>query len=189
MRVAHIILALVVIRVPASAQSPAAGSPFTDPELGFRYTPPGELRDFTAVDRESVQKRAAASHTTKVLDVRLSLQSPSEDTAPDWHQIGIETYPREKLDALNDRAAIRKVSRWVAGIGTEVGEPKESKIGKFHFTVSAFELHEGQLVKHASVYTTILKRQVVSFAFSANSQDVLRKIETSINSIEPLPPQ
>ncbi len=157
-----------------------------DPELGFRYTPPGKLRDFTADDRRSVQERATALHATRVLDVRLSLASPSEDTAPEWHKIGIESYPREKLTGLSAKAAIIKVSRWVAGMGTELGEPKEKEIGGFRFMVSAFELREGPLVKHASVYTAILKGQVVSVAFSANSPDVLSEIEASINSIEPL---
>ncbi|MGP0017688.1 MAG: hypothetical protein ACLPHP_03890 [Candidatus Sulfotelmatobacter sp.] len=187
MRLADIILALVVIGSQAYAQAPTTGAPFTYPELGFRYTPPGTLNDFTAADDRYVQERAAALHTTKVLKVRLSLQSSSEDTDQNWHKIGIETYPRANLTGLSDQAAIRKVSRWVAGIGTnEVGEPKEARIGDFHFTISAFELREGHRVKHASVYTTVLKGQVVSFAFSANSPEVVSGIEKSINSIEPV---
>jgi hypothetical protein len=190
MRLADMILAFVIIGSQAYAQAPTTGVPFAYPELGFRYTPPGTLTDYTAADNRSVQERAAALHTTKVLQVRLSLQSSSEDTYQGWHKIGIETYPRENLTGLSDQATIRKVSRWVAGVGAnEVEEPKDARIGDFHFTISSFELREGQRVKHASVYTTVLKGQVVAFAFSANSPEVLSRIEKSISSIEPVAPR
>ena len=189
MRLINTILALGVLAARVVGQASMAPSPITYPEFGFRYTPPGNLRDFTAFDKESVQQRAAALRATKVLTVVLSLQAASDDNSPDWNKIGIESYPREKLAGLSDRAAIAKMSIWVAGVGTAAGVPKEANIGGFHFTVSAFELREGQLVRHANIYTTILKGQVVSFAFTANSLDVLSQIERSINSIEPLAPR
>jgi hypothetical protein len=177
-------LLLATFAAIALAQA-AAGPPLAFSECGFRYTPPSTLQDETASDREFVKQKAAALHATKVLTVALSLESVSGEDSQ-WCRIGIESYPREKLADLTDAAAILKVSRWVAGAGSEVGEPKQTKAGQFRFTVSTFELHENQLVKHAAIDTAILRKQVVSFAFSAKSLEVLSKIEASINSLEPL---
>jgi len=184
-RTATVIVSLLLL----GAQTVSDGSPFVYADLGFRYSPPRNLCDATASDERDVQQRAASLHTTKVLNVRLSLQSLTEDTSPDWERIGIETYPRNKLAGLSDHDAILKVARWVAHTGTEVGEPRQTEVGNFRFTVLAFELREGELVRHADVYTTILKEQVVSFSFSANSKGVLSRIETSMNSIEALTPR
>lgn len=76
---------------------PPARAEFSDAVLGFRYTPPANLRDFTSMDKQLVQQKAAARGTTNTLTVLLSLRSGSDDTAADWRSVGIETYPREKL--------------------------------------------------------------------------------------------
>jgi len=181
MKIIYAMFALLIV----GTQTLTDGSPLIYEDLGFRYTPPANLCDSTAYDRETVQEKAAALHTTKVLDVRLSLQSLSEDTAAGWERIGIETYPREKLSELNDRDAILKVSRWVARIAKEEAV-REVKVGDLHFTVLTFQLREGELVRLADVYTTIRRGRVISFSFSANSKSVLTRIEASIDSIDPI---
>ena len=163
------------------------GSPRIYADLGFRYTPPEGLCDSTDADRLAVQERAAALHTAKVLDVRLSIQSTTGDTGPEWKKIGIETYPRRNLAGLSDRDTSLKVARWVAHNGTETGGSKNVAVAGLTFTGLSFELREQNLVRHADVFTTIRNGQVISFSFSANSEEVLRQIEASIETIEILP--
>jgi hypothetical protein len=143
------------------------------------------MRDFTEVDKESIQQRAKAMGKTNMLNLLLSLRSGSDDTAPEWHSIGIETYPREKLAIVTDRDACEAFSRSVARGGTETVRPLDVQIGDFHLVVSTFELRERQLIKHARVYTTVRNGQLLSFAFSANSSDVLNKMADSMKTLAP----
>lgn len=177
------------IFLAAGALLLAQGPPpteFIDAALGFRYTPPANMRDFTSVDRRSAQQKAAARDTTNALTVLLSLRSASDDTAADWHSVGIETYPRQKLGPVSDSDASQTFSRWVAGNGKAIGVPSDVTIGHFHFVVSIFELREGQLVKHARIYTTVCDDRMLSLAFSANSSDVLNSIVVSMKTFEPM---
>jgi hypothetical protein len=180
---------LVCIFLATGALLAGQGPPptqFNDAGLGFRYTPPADMRDFTSVDRQSVQQKAAARGTTNTLTILLSLRSKSDDTAADWHSVGIETYPRQKVGAVSDRDASQTFSRWVAGNGKAVGVPSDVTIGQFHFLISTFELQEGQLVKHARIYTTVCDGRMLSLAFSANSSDVLNSIVASMKTFEPM---
>jgi hypothetical protein len=165
---------------------PLAPTEFKDSPRGFVYTPPPNLRDLTSFGRQSIQESAAARGVANTLTLLLSLVSGPDDTAADWRTIAIQTYPREKLRTLADREAILKFSRGVARNGKEVGEPSDVTIGDFHFVVSSFELQEGQLTKHARVYSTIRNGLMLSFAFSANSLDVLDSIVTSMKTLRPL---
>ncbi len=130
---------------------PPAPAVFTSPELGFRFIPPRGLRDTTLGDQQWIQRRAAELRTTKVLTLLLSSRSGPDDNSDDWCTIGIETYPLQKLGAATDQDAIRKLSRWFAGNGTETGEPKDLRIGQSHFVVSTFQLREGSLTKQAHI--------------------------------------
>jgi len=143
------------------------------------------MRDFTEVDNQSIQQRAKAMGKTNTLTLLLSLRSGSDDTAPEWHSIGIQTYPREKMGIVSDRDACQTLSRSVARGGTETGQPLDVQIGAIHFVVSTFEVREGQLTKHACVYTTVRNGKMLSFAFSANSSEVLNKIADSMKTFAP----
>jgi hypothetical protein len=183
MRIA--IVTLIILVTQGFGQgSPPAPSVFTDSTLSFRYTPPANLRDKTEVDRQSIQRRAAAVGTANTLTLLLSLRSGPEDTAADWHSIAIESYPREKLGKVSDRDASRTFSRWVSRIGTETGQPADAQIGDSHFVLSNFELQEGQLAKHARIYTTVRNGRMLAFAFSANSADVLNRIADSMTTFQ-----
>jgi hypothetical protein len=184
MRVA--IFTLVILATQSFAQAPSpAPSVFTDSTLHFRYTPPPNLRDLTEADRRSIQQRAAAMGKTNTLTLLLSLRSGPDDAATDWHSIGIESYPRDKFRNVTDREASRSFSRVVsAGAGMETVEPADVQIGKSHFLMSTFELQKGQLTRHARVYTTVRGGQMLSFAFVANSLDVLSRIVDSMKTFE-----
>lgn len=178
-------IALVLVLVSQGfGQAPApAPSVFTDSTLAIRYFPPPNMYDLTSIDRQAIQKRAAALGTTNTLTLLLSLRFGSDDNAADWRTIGIESYPREKLGSINDHDAFQKFSRSVAGVGTETTPPSDLQIREFHFLVSNFELHEGQLTKYARVFTTIRNGKLLSFAFSANSLTVLNTITESMKTL------
>ena len=180
-------LFLLFVATQLFAQS-ATPSPrvFSDAELGFRFSPPPGLVDNTIADEALMKQRAAQLHTAKVFKVRLSLRTNPPDTAPEWCSVGIESYPRDALGDLSDRDAVLKMSRWVAGLGIPSGQVTDLQVGPFRFAVSAFELHEGSLTKRAHIYTTILKGQMFSVAFSANSPEVLARIEKSVSTFAPL---
>jgi hypothetical protein len=168
---------------------PLAPSVFRDSTLDFRYTPPSNLYDLTEAGKQSIHERAKAMGKTSTLNLLLSLASGPDDKVSDWHSIAIQSYPREKMaGGLTDREASRFFSRTVAGVGSETGQPADVHIGDFDFVVSTFELHEGQLTKHARVYTTVRKGALLSFAFSANSLDALNRIVDSIKSVQPAKP-
>jgi hypothetical protein len=169
-------------------EPPLAPREFTDSSLGFRYIPPSNIRmrDWTAIDRESMRAKAAARGTTNVLTLLLSLRSDLDDTAPDWCSVGIETYPREKYGTLSDDDASMKFSRSVARHAKEVDQPSNVTIGSIHFVVSTFELQEGQLIKRAHVYTTVRRGLLLSLAFSANSLNALDAIVSSVRSFTPI---
>ena len=165
-------------------QTAPAQAVFTDSILGFKYTPPKGLKDTTASNKEWIEQRAKALNTTQILNLLLALQADVKDTHPDWCSVAIETYPRQRFEG-GERDPMLNMARWVAGSGTEDGDPTESLIGPFQFRVFPFRLQEGPLTKHARIYTIILKGQVVAVAFTANSTGVLTRIEASIKTFRP----
>jgi hypothetical protein len=166
-------------------EPPAASAQFENLELGFRYVPPGGMRDLTIPERQAIQKKAAERGSTNTLTLLLALRSGPDDTAADWHTVGIETYPRGKFGNLSDHDASQIFSRRVMGIDRETGQPSDVNLGGFDFVVSTFELREGQLTKHARVYTTVRNGKLLALAFSANSSDVLNHIVGSMASFGP----
>ncbi len=164
------------------AQTITPSTHYKDQELGYEFVPPAGMIDRTSAEKRLIEQRAAQLHTSKVLTLRLALRANVRDTDAEWHSVGIESYPREQFANSNDHDAILKMSRWVAGQGAQSGEISDRGIGGFNFVVSTFELHEGPLIKRARVYTTILKGQLLSIAFSANSPKQLAEIEKSMNT-------
>ena len=180
----------LLLGIPLLSQTNDVGSlkngVFSDAELGFRYTPPKGLTDETSDARESVQERAAALHTSNTMEVLLRMISGPDDTAPDWHSVGIETYLRSKFSSLSDAASEEKMNQWVAaGAGANpVGRPEELSIAGAHFVVSNVERSEPPLVKHGRIYSTIRNGKLIAFAFSANSPDKIVLIAESLQTLE-----
>lgn len=154
------------------------------PDLGFRYTVPPGLEEVTQpADREA--RNHAASHTSNTLDLLLDARSTKDDTAPDWHQVWIETYPRVRWPKLTDSAAEEKMNVIAAGPrGSAVTKPQSMVIAGRTFLLTEFEDREPPLLKHARIYTTICKTQLVSFIFVSNSADQVKTMEESLKTLE-----
>ena len=67
----------------------------------------------------------------------------------------------------------------VARGGLSVGENQPEIFSNQKFVATQFEMHEGAVTKHATVYSTVCGDQLVSFAFSGNSaEEVTKEAET-----------
>lgn len=139
-------------------------------ELGFQYTPPGNLADITASRQEDTKRRAAEAHTSNVMPDLLVLVAQTEDTDPEWQMVSIVTYPREKIQG-NDSLARIVMSGFVAGRQMQgTGTPTQQTIAGQLFNITHYVLQEGKIQKHALVYVSILGKQMVAFVFSGNSE-------------------
>lgn len=158
---------------------------FSNADLSFRYTPPKGFIDETSDARESVRTRAAALHTHNTFNVLLSMTSGQDDTAPDWRLVSIETYLRSNFAGLNNAAAETKINLWAAGShASAVGDPKLVAMAGASFMVSTFEQSEPPLKKHAHVYSTIRNGQLLVIALTANSEEGVKSLETSLRTLQ-----
>jgi hypothetical protein len=185
-----ITVSVVSLVIPLAGQT-GMGSGLKDgvyynAELGVRYTPPQGMTDETADAREEVRARAAAAHTTNTFDVLLGLNSGPDDTAADWHSVGIETYPRSKFANLSDSAAKEKINLWAAGqeVVSAVGKPKHVSVAGVDFLVSEFEHSDPSLQKHARVFSTIRNGKLLVIAFTVNATERLNALAESIQSLQ-----
>ncbi|MGD0271574.1 MAG: hypothetical protein ABSB14_21070, partial [Candidatus Sulfotelmatobacter sp.] len=139
------------------------------PDLGFSYTPPAGMIDKTST--ASVQSRShAASYSSRATQLLLDMSSGENDTAPDWHHVWMFTLPRAQYSSLSDSAAEGKINTALAGPrASPVGQPKGSLLAGRSFLISEFEQKEPPLIKHAKIFTTICKTQLVSFVLVSNS--------------------
>jgi hypothetical protein len=158
---------------------------FSNADLSFRYTPPKDFIDETSDARELVRTRAAALHTNNTFNVLLQMTSGPDDTALDWRSVSIETYPRSKFDGLNNAAAETKINLWAAGSrASAIGDPKPVTIAGASFMVSNFEQSEPPLTKHGRVFSTIRSGQLLVIALTANSDEGLRSLEPSVQTLQ-----
>jgi len=102
----------------AVGQSPIPAKGYSNADLGFGYIFPGEMINETASARADIRSRAAAQHTTKILNLLLGMSSGPDAAALDWHLLSIETYPRRAFSDLDDLNAEAKMSAWVAGVSS-----------------------------------------------------------------------
>lgn len=78
------LFALIILVAQTFAQGPPpAPVVFTDSILGFRFTPPPNLRDLTKPDKRSIQERVAEMNKGNTINLLLSLRSGPDDTAPE----------------------------------------------------------------------------------------------------------
>lgn len=185
MKTLIVVVAMLLTQAVAQAP-PTAPKVFKDSALGFQYVPPTGMYDLTQTDQQDIQRRATAAGKTNTMALLLSLRSGPDDTANDWRTIGIQTYPRDRVNASNDRDASKTFSNWVTGGATETGQSKDVTIGGFPFVVSTFKRQVGQLTKYACVYTTVRNGKILSLSFSSNSQEVLNKTAESMKSFQAL---
>lgn len=154
------------------------------PDLGIRYTPPAGMIDKTSSESREARTRAA-SYSRKAAELLLDLSSPGDDTSPDWHQVWVFIYPRSYLSNLNDPAAELKMNTALAGPHAKsVGQPQSAVVAGRGFLASEFEVSEPPLLKHAKIYTTICKTQLVSFAFVSNAAEQVKAMESSLKTLQ-----
>ena len=156
---------------------------YTNSTMGFRYNAPPGMVDITADARAQVQQRAAASHRASVFSILLALVSGPDDTSPDWHSMGIQAFPRTAFRGSDDLHAESLMNASVARGGLSIGPNQSVSFSNQHFVATQFEMHEGALTKHATVYTTVRDGDLLSFDFSGNSADQVAKMTDTMKSL------
>jgi hypothetical protein len=185
-----IFLAVLFLLTGWSAVTAQSSSPlpsrtgYSNATLGFRYMPPGEMRDKTKRFRMEIQQRAEASHSNDTLDALLAMSSGTDDKTTDWHSLTIETYPRKAVADLDDASAEAKMSAWVANSNDASALARSVVLSGQRFAVSLFGVQEGTTKRGAVVWTTIRKGKLLSFAFVANSPAQLKKLTESMKSVQ-----
>ena len=87
--------------------------------------------------------------------------------------------------ALSDAAATAKMNSLAAGAkATAIGPPQSAVISGRNFVASEFELNEPPLVKHAKIFTTNCKGQLVAFVFVSNSAAKISAMEESLKTLD-----
>lgn len=183
-----VILTIVLITISAAAAQVERGSSmvrnsYSNSSLGFRYWPPAGMQDKTERFRSDIQERAKATGTTDVLTALLAMSSGPDDNDPSWHSLTIEIYPRKAVSEADDAKAEAKMSAWVADTKDESMFDSVVMSGQ-RFTVSVFGMEQANVRKVATVWTTVRKGQLLSFAFVANSPEQLKKLTESMKSVQ-----
>ena len=165
-------------------QTDAKGRVVSVPDLGFHYTPPADLVDNTTPEGRRLRDHAASYSTKLVLPI-LDMSSSDSDASPGWRQTWIALFPRAALPNLTDALAEWKVSSALAGSHSKpAGEPQTTTVAGRSFLVSEFTQEEPPLLKHARIYTTISKTQLVSFIFVSNSAEQVKAMEESLKTLD-----
>ncbi len=152
-------------------------------DLGIRYTPPEGMVDKTTPASEQAREHAN-SYKARAAELLLDTASPESDQAPEWHQIWIFHFPRAQLPGMSDWLAEAKMNNSLAGPhAVGVGQPDSANLAGHSFLVSEFEQQEAPLTKHAKIYTTICKTQLVSIVFVSNSAEQIRALENSLKTL------
>jgi hypothetical protein len=142
------------------------------------------MRDKTSSARAEARSHAG-SYTAKAAELILDMSSDDADTTPEWHQLWIFIFPRAQLTNLDDSAAEGTMNTALAGPrAVVVGKPQSSVLAGQSFLVSEFEQKEPPLLKHAKVYTTICRTQMVSFVFVSNSAEQVKSMEESLKTLD-----
>jgi hypothetical protein len=175
---------LFVVWNDVTAQVEEGSASYLNIRLGFRYAPPMGLRDKTQQFKRQIREQAKATHTAKTLNALLAISSGSDDSVPTWGSVTIETYPRNAVSEPDDVKAEAQMSAWVAHSRDASALPRSVVISSQSFTVSVFGLQEGTVKKGAVVFTTIRKGKLLSFAFAANSPDVLKKLTETMKTVQ-----
>src|SRR5712664_3809127 len=156
------LLATICLSCQTAGNSTPGATTFAVPDLGFRYTPPAGMKDETSPTAREARSHAA-TYAGNAAELLLDMSSDESDTAPGWHQLWIFIFPRARLSQLNDSAAEGKMNTVLSGPkATAVSQPKSTLLAGHSFLVSEFEQKEPPLVKHAKIFTTICKGQLVS---------------------------
>ncbi len=167
-----------------AANSAPAENTFSVPDLGISYSPPSGMQDRTSAANKEARSHAA-SYKGGALNLLLSMSSLEPDNVPEWHQMMIVAYPRARWPNLADSEAEKKLSTLLAGgRATPASKPQSTILAGHEFVVSEFEQKEPPLLKHAKIFTTICKTQLVSFVFVSNSSAQVRAMQDSFKTLD-----
>jgi hypothetical protein len=168
-----------------STETRISGDPtIAVPDLGFRYTPPPGMNDKTSAAGVAIRSRAG-TYSSKAARLILDLSSKDDDTSPQWHQVWVFIFPRAQLLGVTDTAAKEKMNTALSGPhATPVGKPQGASFAGHDFLVSEFEQKEPPLTKHARIFTTICKTQLVSFVLVSNSAQQVSGMEESLRTLD-----
>jgi len=154
------------------------------PDLGFRYTPPAGMTDKTSSASKQFREHAA-SYSAKAAQLILDMSSDEADTAPEWHQVWIFIFPRAQLSAVDDAEAEAKMNKALAGPrSTSAGPAQNVVFAGRTFFASEFEQKEPPLTKHAKIFTTVCKTQLVSFVLVSNSAEQVKQMADGLSSLD-----
>jgi hypothetical protein len=182
--IAAVVLTLSAALCPqTSKEKEPSGETVTLPDLGIHYTPPGGMLDKTPSDARDARERAN-SYTTKAVQLLLDLSSEVGDDSPEWHQIWIFHFPRAQLANMSEWMAEAKVNAALAGSrAVPASQPKSAVFDGHSFLVSEFEQSEPPITKHARIFTTVCKSQLISFVLVSNSAEQITAMEDSLKSL------
>jgi hypothetical protein len=187
--VTQLLSLILMISVAPVAQTRGTPPPpriryYSDSKLAFRYTLPNELRDKTQRFRRQIQEQARTSGATSTLSALLAMSSGPDSNAPEWGSVTIETYPRNAVSEPDDAKAEMRMNAWVAHSRDATALPRQVVISGQLFTMSIFGLQEGNIKKGAMVWTTVRMGQLLSFAFAANSAQVLQRLTETMKTVK-----
>ena len=181
---ALLIVAVCTVYAQSAELGALTASGYSNSVLGFRYTPPSSLvLDQTSQARDNLQKRAAELHPTSSSSILLRLISGGADTAPDWASLAVMTYNRASWSDVDDFHAETRMNATMAGGALPIGDKPSITFSGVMFAASQFEIRQGALTKHATVYSTVRRGKLLAFAFSGNSAEIVAKDADSLKSL------
>jgi hypothetical protein len=177
-----VLLGIASLSCPTTATSARGEDAFSIPDLGFSYMPPIGMTDRTSGSAREARKHALANNK---LNLILDMASNEVDTAPNWHQLWIFIRPRTQIANPTDSVAEAKTNTALAGPrAIPVGAPRNAVLAGRNFVVSEFQQSEPPLLKHAIIYSTSYKGQLLTLVFVSNSGAQVSAMEESLKSLK-----
>lgn len=181
------VIGIMLAVFPAIGQNSTAlpsGGLYTNGNLAFRYSTPNTMQDKTQRFQNKIQERAKAQGNTKQLSQLLAMSTGPDDKESSWGSLVIETHLRSTVSEPDDVKAAVQMNAWIAHSKDEIALPKSVVISGQRFTVSVFGLQEGAIRKGTVVFTTVRKDNLLSFAFAANSPELLKDLAESMKTLQ-----
>jgi hypothetical protein len=169
-------------QIAGSGPSPV----YSNRALGFSYVIPRWLLDQTKKGQAEIRERAAEKNSHSTLELLLALSSGSDNKAPNWCSVTVETYPRQALSDMDDAAAEAKMTGWILGLDQPVSPTQKHMVSGQNFAISVIGMRSVGATKGrgAAVWTTIRKGKLLSFAFAANSPQNLNSLAQTMKSLQ-----
>jgi len=149
-------------------------------ELGFSFTPPGGMHDKTATANPADEKK-----DPNTIELLLFELSGPDDAALDWRALAVQSYPRDQVPTKDDVEAEAKLSRTIIGkSATPMGAPAKLTINDIGYVLSRFQGAHGAVTEYSYVYATIIRGQMVAFAFTSNSTAQAEEMAEALKTLK-----